>query len=187
MPVMDGIEATKQIRLLPEYSAVPIIGITAGNVVGEKEKCLSSGMNDFLPKPLRQNDLLEMLKKYIGTGVHELSEILPHPEGHLDINLLSEQMGDDDDFKVIFLNLVIQELDQAKENIKSAVKEKNTEELKKILHKLRGTAGTTGLIKLTEQTSNWEKRIEENMNYTALEQEIVHEITVGLQLLKDLV
>jgi len=187
MPVMDGIEATKQIRLLPEYSAVPIIGITAGNVVGEKEKCLSSGMNDFLPKPLRQNDLLEILKKYIGTGVQELSEILPHPEGYLDMNLLSEQMGDDDDFKVIFLNLVIQELDQAKENIKSAVKEKNTEELKKILHKLRGTAGTAGLIMLTEETSSWEKRIEENMDYNAMEHEIVHEITVGLQLIKDLV
>lgn len=65
MPVMDGIEATKQIRLLPEYSNVPIIGVTAGNVLGEKEKCLDSGMNDFLPKPLRQNDLREMLKKYI--------------------------------------------------------------------------------------------------------------------------
>lgn len=188
MPIMDGIEATKQIRLLPEYSAVPIIGITAGNVLGEKEKCLSSGMNDFLPKPLRQNDLLEMLKKYIGTGVQELSEVLPHhPEGYLDMNLLSEQMGDDDDFKVIFLNLVIQELDQARENIKSAVKQKNTEELKKILHKLRGTAGTAGLIKLTEQTSNWEKLIEENMNYIALEQELVHETTVGLQLIKDLI
>ncbi|SDI53369.1 PAS domain S-box-containing protein [Chryseobacterium taeanense] len=187
MPVMDGIEATKKIRLLPEYSAVPIIGITAGNVVGEKEKCLSSGMDDFLPKPLRQNDLLEMLTKYIGTGVQELSEILPHPEGSLDMNLLSEQMGDDDDFKVIFLNLLIQELHQARENIKSAVKEKNTEELKKILHKLRGTAGTAGLIMLTEETSSWEKRIEENMDYSAMEQEIAHEITVGLQLIKDLV
>jgi PAS domain S-box-containing protein len=187
MPVMDGIEATKQIRLLPEYSAVPIIGVTAGNVLGEKEKCLSSGMNDFLSKPLRQNDLLEMLKKHMGADSQELSEILQHPEVYLDMNLLSEQMGDDDDFKVIFLNLVIQELDQAKENVKSTVKEKDTEELKKILHKLRGTAGTAGLIKLVEQTSNWEKRIEENMDYTAMEQEIVHEITVGLQLIKDLV
>jgi len=187
MPVMDGIEATKQIRLLPEYSAVPIIGVTAGNVLGEKEKCLISGMNDFLPKPLRQNDLLEILKKHIGTGVEELSEILPRPEIYLDMNLLSEQMGNDDDFKAIFLNLVIQELEQAEENVKSAVKEKDIEELKKILHKLRGTAGTAGLIKLAEQTSNWENRIEENMDYTVMEQEIAHEITVGLQLIKDLV
>lgn len=187
MPVMDGIEATKQIRMLPEYSTVPIIGVTAGNVLGEKEKCLDSGMNDFLPKPLRQNDLLEMLKKHIGIGVQTLSENPPQPEIYLDIHLLNEQMGDDDDFKVIFLNLVIQELDQAKENIKSAVKEKDTAELMQILHKLRGTAGTAGLIMLTEQTSRWEKRIEENMDYNAMEHEIVREITVGIQLIKNLV
>ncbi len=65
MPVMSGIEATQQIRILPGYENVPIIGVTAGNVLGEKEKCLASGMTDFLPKPLRQADLLEMLKKYI--------------------------------------------------------------------------------------------------------------------------
>jgi signal transduction histidine kinase/CheY-like chemotaxis protein/CHASE3 domain sensor protein len=65
MPVMNGIEATQKIRMLSGYENTPIIGVTAGNVLGEKEKCMESGMNDFLPKPLRQADLLEMLKKYI--------------------------------------------------------------------------------------------------------------------------
>ncbi len=187
MPVMDGIEATKQIRLLPDYATVPIIGVTAGNVLGEKEKCLDSGMNDFLPKPLRQNDLLEVLKKHIGTDVQELPENHSHPEMYLDMNLLREQMGDDEDFRKVFLNLVVQELTQAEENLKSAVKEKNTKDLKQILHKLRGTAGTAGLIKLAEQTSNWEKSIEENMDYTAMEYEIIHKIKTGLQLIKDLI
>jgi len=66
MPVMNGIEATQKIRRLPGYENTPIIGVTAGNVLGEKEKCMESGMDDFLPKPIRQADLLEMLKKYIG-------------------------------------------------------------------------------------------------------------------------
>ncbi|MDQ1161618.1 signal transduction histidine kinase/CheY-like chemotaxis protein/CHASE3 domain sensor protein [Chryseobacterium sp. SORGH_AS 447] len=66
MPIMSGIEATQHIRMLPGYEQVPIIGVTAGNVLGEKEKCLESGMNDFLPKPIRQADLSEVLKKYIG-------------------------------------------------------------------------------------------------------------------------
>ncbi|WP_333862712.1 response regulator [Sphingobacterium sp.] len=65
MPIMSGIEATQNIRMLPEYQHIPIIGVTAGNVLGEKEKCLESGMNDFLPKPIRRADLLEVLKKYI--------------------------------------------------------------------------------------------------------------------------
>jgi signal transduction histidine kinase/CheY-like chemotaxis protein/CHASE3 domain sensor protein len=65
MPIMSGIEATQHIRRLPEYQHIPIIGVTAGNVLGEKEKCLESGMNDFLPKPIRRAELLEVLKKYI--------------------------------------------------------------------------------------------------------------------------
>ncbi|MDR4954325.1 response regulator [Chryseobacterium sp. ES2] len=65
MPIMSGIEATQNIRMLPGYEHVPIIGVTAGNVLGEKEKCLEAGMNDFLPKPVRKADLLEVLKKYI--------------------------------------------------------------------------------------------------------------------------
>jgi signal transduction histidine kinase/CheY-like chemotaxis protein/CHASE3 domain sensor protein len=68
MPVMSGIEATRQIRTLPGYENIPIIGVTAGNVLGEREKCLESGMNDFLPKPIRQADLLEILKKYISAN-----------------------------------------------------------------------------------------------------------------------
>jgi len=65
MPVMDGIEATKQIRMLPGYEKIPIIGVTAGNVAGEREKCMESGMADFLPKPFKKADLQEILKKYI--------------------------------------------------------------------------------------------------------------------------
>ncbi|CAD0218152.1 response regulator [Chryseobacterium sp. JV274] len=65
MPIMSGIEATRNIRMLPGYENIPIIGVTAGNVLGEKEKCLEAGMNDFLPKPIRQKDLVEVLKKYI--------------------------------------------------------------------------------------------------------------------------
>jgi PAS domain S-box-containing protein len=68
MPVMSGIEATRQIRMLPGYENIPIIGVTAGNVLGEREKCMESGMNDFLPKPIRQADLLEILKKYISAN-----------------------------------------------------------------------------------------------------------------------
>lgn len=188
MPVMDGIEATKQIRLLPDYqhSKVPIIGVTAGNVVGEKEKCLNSGMNDFLPKPLRQSDLLEMLKLYIGNGAQS-TDSSSHPETYLDMNLLEEQMGDDEDFRKVFLDLVLQELSQAEKNIKAGIKEKNAEYLKQILHKLKGTAGTAGLVKLTEQTANWESRIESNMNYSSMEHEILHEIKTGLQLINDLI
>lgn len=188
MPIMDGIEATKQIRLLPEYSNVPIIGVTAGNVLGEKEKCLDSGMNDFLPKPLRQADLLEMLKKHIINENNIPVEDSTNKGNYLDINLLNEQIGDDDeDFRKVFLNLVIQQLTQAQENIKKSIAEKDTANLKMILHKLKGTAGTAGLIKLTEYAATWEKKTEPNMDFISMEKEMIREITTGLQLIKNLI
>ncbi|RXM50439.1 MULTISPECIES: response regulator [unclassified Chryseobacterium] len=186
MPVMDGIEATTQIRLLPEYLNIPIIGVTAGTILGEKEKCLESGMNDFLPKPLRRADLLEMLKKYIPNSKEE-----PEKEWesghHLDMDLLNEQTGGDEDFKKVFLDLVINELEQAENNIKSAVSEKNTDDLKKILHKLKGTSGTAGLVKLSEKVLYWECKTEDHMNFSSMQKEVLDEISVGLNLLKALI
>ncbi len=54
-----------KIRMLLGYEKIPIIGVTAGNIAGEREKCLEYGMADFLPKPFKKADLQQILKKYI--------------------------------------------------------------------------------------------------------------------------
>ncbi len=69
-------------------------------------------MSDFLPKPLRQADLMEMLKKHLSNHPKE-SENNIKTENYLDLTLLNEQTGDDEDFKRVFLNLVINELNEA--------------------------------------------------------------------------
>ncbi len=197
MPVMNGIEATKQIRLLPDYANVPIIGVTAGNVLGEREKCLEAGMNDFLPKPLRQADLQEMLEKYISVGSSKNEETdhtkenedqsKAKPEKYIDINMLNEQIGDDDDdFKEMFLNLLIQELTQVEKNIEKVAEEKNITETRIILHKLKGTGGIAGLIKLAECAVKWEKMAEGNIDFLAMNQEIKGEIQRGIDIIKNL-
>jgi CheY-like chemotaxis protein len=63
MPLMDGIEAAKQIR--KTNSIIPIIPFSA-NVFNEKEKeCAEAGMNDFMPKPFKQEDLTGIFSKYV--------------------------------------------------------------------------------------------------------------------------
>ncbi|MCJ8153972.1 response regulator [Chryseobacterium sp. SSA4.19] len=195
MPVMNGIEATQQIRMVPGYENTPIIGVTAGNVLGEKEKCLESGMTDFLPKPLRQADLMEMLKKYISVnksnnnnmdaGYAEVQSEMKL-EKYIDMNMLNEQIGGDDDFKEIFLNLLIQELEKAEKNIEKAAGEKNMVETKIILHKLKGTGGSAGLFKLSECALKWEKMNEDEMDFSLMNSEIKQEIKIGLDIVKDL-
>lgn len=65
MPVMDGYNATRAIRNQTDYGKLPIIAMTANNMVGDKEKALDSGMNDHIPKPLDVNLMYQTLLKWI--------------------------------------------------------------------------------------------------------------------------
>ena len=67
MPYMDGVEATRKIRLLNSNYArqVPIVALTANAIKGVEQQFLDSGMNDYLPKPIRVEMLGEILKRWI--------------------------------------------------------------------------------------------------------------------------
>ena len=62
MPVMDGIEAIKQIRLNPDLVDIPIIALTALAMAGDREKCLAVGANEYLTKPVKLKSLEQMMQ-----------------------------------------------------------------------------------------------------------------------------
>ncbi len=63
MPEMDGLDATQEIRKLPKEQPV-IIALTANTMQGDMEKCLQAGMNDYLRKPVKLEELMAMLEKW---------------------------------------------------------------------------------------------------------------------------
>jgi CheY-like chemotaxis protein len=63
MPEMDGFEATRRIRKTGRYGAVRIIAMTANAMEGDREKCISAGMDDYLSKPVRVDDLRLALER----------------------------------------------------------------------------------------------------------------------------
>lgn len=65
LPVMDGYEATRQIRQLALYSTTPIIALTANALQGDRETCLKAGMNDYLAKPFKRADLEQVLMRWL--------------------------------------------------------------------------------------------------------------------------
>jgi len=67
MPVMDGYEATRRIRTLgvPESGTIPIVAMTANVFREDIEKCIAVGMNSHVGKPLKLNEILENLRKYL--------------------------------------------------------------------------------------------------------------------------
>ena len=66
MPEMNGIEATAAIRGLEAEgsSHVPIVGVTAHALKGDRERCLDAGMDDYLPKPISPKALLDKIDKW---------------------------------------------------------------------------------------------------------------------------
>jgi PAS domain S-box-containing protein len=65
MPGMDGLEATRQLRTDEALKDVPIIALTALAMPGDREQCIAAGMNDYISKPIRMNEISEMIAKYL--------------------------------------------------------------------------------------------------------------------------
>lgn len=70
MPTMDGFEASRQIRQLQQPQPV-IIAVTANALVGERERCLNAGMDDYLSKPFQADQLVAVVRKWVETRANQ--------------------------------------------------------------------------------------------------------------------
>ena len=65
MPIMDGYEASRRIRLNPAWQHLPIVALTANALADERERCQNAGMNDYLAKPFRREELVAILEHWL--------------------------------------------------------------------------------------------------------------------------
>jgi len=70
MPEMDGYETIKHIRGLEEYKHLPIIALTAKAMKGDREKCLQAGANDYSPKPVNIEQLINIMSLWLQRSIH---------------------------------------------------------------------------------------------------------------------
>ncbi|MBF0125422.1 MAG: response regulator, partial [Magnetococcales bacterium] len=75
MPVMDGYEATRQLRRQPQYAQLIVVAMTANAMSGDREQCLAAGMNDHVGKPIHRRELFDTLTKWIAPR----NQLLPTP------------------------------------------------------------------------------------------------------------
>lgn len=68
MPVMNGYETTRHIRQHPEHARLPIIALTANALSDERERCRAAGMDDYLAKPFRKEELAALLDQWLATS-----------------------------------------------------------------------------------------------------------------------
>jgi two-component system chemotaxis sensor kinase CheA len=65
MPEMDGFEAMRLIRKIPEYKELPIIALTAKAMKGDRERCIEAGATDYIAKPVEIDQLLALMRVWL--------------------------------------------------------------------------------------------------------------------------
>lgn len=133
MPILDGLEATKKIRDMEnvqQSKRIPVIAVTAHAMLGDKEKCLNSGMDDYMTKPIEEVELIKKIQKYT-TSKEENLKIA-------NIERLDNLLGNRDDVVEIINDFISYYPEQLK-NIQEAYEESDWGRLKDLAHKLKGS------------------------------------------------
>ena len=163
MPEMDGFEATSAIRKAERLSSrhIPIIAMTANAVQGDRERCIASGMDDYLSKPVEPAQLMAKLVAWLPKGENTratgpVGATAPlHNAQSIDLNRLKDMFGDDEDIIDEILSVFQQSSRLINERMKREVRERG-QNLKLLAHELRGTATNVGALVLNELAGRME-------------------------------
>jgi CheY-like chemotaxis protein/HPt (histidine-containing phosphotransfer) domain-containing protein len=144
MPEMDGYEATRAIRRDEQQTGahVPIIAMTAHAMKGDREHCLAAGMDAYLSKPIHAKILYETVEGMVATGVQR--EQAPAEEmdttGVLDWEAAVQRVGGRTDLLQQMVSLFFKECDKRLPEIRAAIHDRNTAQLRRVAHSLKGSA-----------------------------------------------
>ena len=150
MPQMDGYTATMKIRNELK-SNIPIIAMTAHAMAGEREKCLSYGMNEYLAKPIRENDLFKIINNLLrGNNEERGSEKQAGNYGNktfevINLEYLEELSGGDKVFEKSMVEQFLQQVPDELKAIQDAFTKSNYGEVAQIAHNMKTSISFMGL------------------------------------------
>jgi two-component system sensor histidine kinase/response regulator len=145
MPEMGGFEATAAIRAMEQRRGthVPIIGLTAHAMSGDRERCLEAGMDEYMAKPLRRSQLLAIIERVTRAPAARMPRAVPEED-------LLERFGGEPEFLREMLGIFEAHLPQHLSQMRDAVAARDLPALKNAAHKFRGGALIFGPSELTE-------------------------------------
>ena len=149
MPLMDGYTTTMKIRNELGMN-IPVIAMTAHAMAGEKEKCLSYGMNEYISKPIRENELFEIINNILRSdGKTELNtengNMPVRNEELLNLDYLREVSGGNTGFEISMIEQFLQQAPAELEDMKDAFDKNNYIELAHIVHNFKTSIAFMGL------------------------------------------
>lgn len=155
MPVLDGFKTTELIRR-ELMLKTPIIALTAHTILKEKDKCLSYGMNDYLSKPFKETELMEVIEKHLKTD--KLNDSIKLSKGateirerKVDLNYIRDLAKGNQKFIEQMLDLFLEQVPSELKQLQNEIKNSNFNNASTIAHKMKTSVGFLGISKFVEQ------------------------------------
>lgn len=165
MPGLDGYQATSLLRECEEggVNHLPVIALTANAMVGDREKCLRSGMDDYLSKPIKPDKLLALMQKWVDldecedtSDDSELASAVAN-ECPIDMEQLNMFTDGDQDVEKELLDLFFGQADLSVSDLESSLDQDDLEHWRQAAHKLKGSAANLGANPLYAVCANAEE------------------------------
>lgn len=161
MPVMDGFEATRQIRSaeIRTGKRVPIVAMTAHAMDGDREKCIAEGMDDYVSKPVNPTVLSGIIEKWLQVEVTTPEKAAkeeyiprrfwtPGTEPPLDIDKLRELCPEDDNVKNM-IDMFTTSAERLLKNLNMAIQDHDPIKIRSVAYELTGASDSVGADELT--------------------------------------
>jgi CheY-like chemotaxis protein len=147
MPHMDGYEATAEIRRSEgNRKHTPIVAMTAHALTGDREKCLAAGMDEYITKPVKPEELRRVLELFCKTPSTDSGDPTgPTTAPLVDVDRMHEMMGDGPVELDEIVNLYLDQMDQNLHKLSAAVASGNHGEVELIAHNCAGTSANCGM------------------------------------------
>ena len=172
MPEMNGIETTKSIRVSqPSQQHTPIVALTAHALAGEKENLLQEGMDDYLTKPIDEQQLVSVILKWTGIDIsnNALTEDLFYNNDNrnnapsiVDLKEGLSLANNKPDLAQDMLNMLINSLDEDRNKIELYFSQNQFDELLRTVHKLHGATHYCGVPTLRDRSEELETALKLN-------------------------
>ncbi len=185
MPVMDGLESTAAIRATETESGtrIPIIALTANAMPGHEAKCITAGMDGFLPKPFSEQQLQSAIQEWLPQAV-QTGDALPKPKASIDLDKVQLpdidpsvldayrflDDGGQNSMRARIIDTFIDHADAVLVELEAAVAERDAAKIQFASHSLRSASGNVGALKLSALCAELESDVAANRIDQAVEQ-----------------